>query len=208
MPDREWRGGWKNAKKYPEIPARMALLPNPRRGTSLYLETVCTNARGVYCSNPTSIPNLLAIRTAEHLAKRMKWSFSQAHKMMMILGQVFQDSLLKGEPCGIPFVGALYVDRRSHLRSPANSTAIDFSNVTFARIRFFQPKKWDHFYAQRCPCTGTMRDWAKDARSIAERHVKKAKRPYVWRRRSGVYGSDTRFPKVVRRGSEPAIDCV
>lgn len=194
-------GGWKEAKKYPAIPARVPLRPNPKRCTGIYFETVCSNSRGTYCTNPKSIPNLIAMKTAEHFARRMGWTFAQAHQALMIFGQTLQECLLRGEPCGIPFVGALYVKKR---RVVARVQIPDALRDQFTRLGLYQPAKWDHFYAQRSPYTGTPVEWVRAARAAAEKHVRKVK-PVGQRRRSGVYTCDTNFPKVPR-GTEHPVD--
>jgi hypothetical protein len=62
----------------------------------------------------TSIAQVLSVPVIEDLARALGVPEAQAKDMLYTLGRIFQQRLLRGLPCGIPFVGGLYISQKRY----------------------------------------------------------------------------------------------
>lgn len=69
---------------------------------------------GAVGGSPRSLPQILAAPVIEDLARSMSITEEKAREFIYELGRVYQRRLLRGLPCGIPFVGALYVSQKRY----------------------------------------------------------------------------------------------
>ncbi len=74
---------------------------------------VGVNEDGVVGGKAGSAPNVMAIPTASDLAQEMGTTQEEALKWLQAVGKVFQERILAGHPCGIPYVGCVRVRQQA-----------------------------------------------------------------------------------------------
>lgn len=174
--------------KFPDTPPRVPVVtawktwgPDARAGK--HRNNGCTNlaltgclTTGRFCGCTRSVPNILAVSTAAEFAKRLGVPAEEGRRLLKIFGEVAQDRLFRGNPVGIPYVGALWVGHRGFTGeipegrvTYGNRMRPGFKHMSLTKIRFFQPRSWDYTYAQRSLYTGYVKAWAAAEKPAARR---------------------------------------
>jgi hypothetical protein len=73
-----------------------------------------TKRYGAIGGSPHSLPQVLAAPVIEDLARSMSITEDKAREFLYELGRVCQRRLLRGLPCGLPFVGAMCVSQKRY----------------------------------------------------------------------------------------------
>lgn len=84
------------------------------RQTTDYTSAVADGYPG---GGPSGMATVFCDALVPEVASRLRMSEEKVREVIREYGKVCQDSLLRGQPIGIPYVGALYV-RRIHAKEP------------------------------------------------------------------------------------------